>query len=102
MPAGLSRPLAACHTAATDPNASTGRASRAAPYAPRAGRPDLPGERTRRCPGRRHWMTTAKSAEGANGAKAHNGGSSPREMAGEVAGNVRGAAETVAAKRPDA
>ncbi|HKG56544.1 MAG TPA: hypothetical protein VKA85_04810 [Candidatus Limnocylindrales bacterium] len=47
-------------------------------------------------------MTTAKSAEGANGAKAQNGGSSPRDMAGEVAGNVRGAAETVAARIPDA
>ncbi len=47
-------------------------------------------------------MTTAKSAEGASGAKGLNGGSGPREVAGDVASGVRGAAENVASKIPEA
>jgi hypothetical protein len=46
-------------------------------------------------------MTTAKSAEGANGATAHNSGG-PREVAGDVANGVRGAAENVASRIPEA
>lgn len=44
-------------------------------------------------------MTSSKSADTA--AKETNG-TSPREVAGDVASNVRGAAETVAARLPDA
>ena len=54
-------------------------------------------------------MTTAKSADrstddaGTGGrAGGNHGASSPREVAGEVASNVRGAAETVVARLPDA
>jgi hypothetical protein len=54
-------------------------------------------------------MTTAKSADrsttgtGSAGKSAgSNSGTSPREMVGDVASGVRGAAETVANKLPDA
>lgn len=46
-------------------------------------------------------MTTSKSADGVR-QDAENGTTSPRAVAGEVAANVRGAAETVAARLPDA
>jgi hypothetical protein len=46
-------------------------------------------------------MTTAKRPEtGANGNEPHSSG--PREVAGEVAGTMRGAAETVASRLPEA
>jgi hypothetical protein len=51
-------------------------------------------------------MTTAKSAERSQGnggeREAITGGTSPREVAGDMASGVRGAAETVAARLPDA
>jgi hypothetical protein len=51
-------------------------------------------------------MTTAKSAERSHGnggeRDASTGGTSPREVAGDMASGVRGAAETVAARLPEA
>jgi hypothetical protein len=51
-------------------------------------------------------MTTAKSAERSQGNgsehEASIGGQSPREVAGDMASGVRGAAETVAARLPEA
>ena len=52
-------------------------------------------------------MTTAKSADrpigaGSNGNQDAMGTTSPREMASEVAAGVRGAAETVASRLPEA
>ena len=50
-------------------------------------------------------MTSSKAAnarEGNADAGGANGSTTPRAVAGEVAANVRGAAETVAARLPDA
>ena len=53
-------------------------------------------------------MTTAKSADrptmetGTGGRAGKEPGTSPREVVGDVASGVRGAAETVAARLPDA
>jgi len=46
-------------------------------------------------------MTTAKSADRPTTSK-DNSGPSPREVVGDVASGVRGAAETVAARLPEA
>jgi hypothetical protein len=49
-------------------------------------------------------MTSQKSVDRLQdeAGKFDNGGGSPREMAGDVAANVRGAAENVASRLPDA